>query len=414
MRRMVTLLAAAVVLGSAAVGAHTVQAQQAPPVSCSPAVTSATTAPDPLVAANNRFGFQLLADLLAHEQAPNIFISPTSAALALEMTYDGARGSTERAMAHALGIDALGQDAVRTQAASLLAHLRDTDPNMRLDIADSLWARQGELFNLDFLAHAQQFYGAHVTTLDFNAPTTVPTINSWVACATENTIPSVLKRITPKQVLFLINAVYFHGAWTTGFNPANTIVGSFFTAEGTAMPEHFMRGRAAFPYYASPDVRILSLPYGNGRFNLVIVLPWSNRRLADLLPAVRDNWSSWMARLTPRTVNVIMPRFHLDGAYRLNDPLKRLGMAAAFERRHADFSGMSTMPRVYISYVLQKTHLAIDETGTTASAATVVAMKLFDQDDSDMLVDHPFFLAIRDSTTGAILFLGVISKPGSS
>src|SRR5947209_3639818 len=200
-----------------------VEAQGRPPAPGCPTVAarSGVTA-GALAAADNRFGFRLFSTLLSRAGDANTFISPLSAASALQMTYDGAHGSTGAAMANVLGLQGMKGAAVRQQASALLSTLAGSDPHVQLDIANALWARLGEHFRQDFMQRVRAAYGARVTALDFNASSAPATINAWVQCATHNTITSIVDHIPPDMVLYLMNAVYFHGAWTVPFNPQQT------------------------------------------------------------------------------------------------------------------------------------------------------------------------------------------------
>ena len=164
-----------------------------------------------LAAASNAFGFDLFQQLRRQEANKNVFFSPLSVTVALAMTYNGAAGETKNAMARALKIEGMNHAELNRASADLLKALKSSDPKIELAIANSLWARSGMRFNEDFLARNRQFYGAEISTLDFNSPQSAATINRWVSASTKGKISQIIDKIDPQQVMFLINTVYFKG-----------------------------------------------------------------------------------------------------------------------------------------------------------------------------------------------------------
>src|SRR5262245_12455805 len=173
-----------------------------------------------LAAASNAFGFDLFKQLRRQAGNQSVFFSPLSVTVALGMTYNGAAGETKNAMARALKIEGMNQAELNRQSAELLKALKSSDPNIELAVANSIWASSGTRFNDDFLARNRQFYSAEISTLDFNNPQSVATINRWVSGATKGKISQIIDQINPEQVMFLINAVYFKGQWQKRFDKA--------------------------------------------------------------------------------------------------------------------------------------------------------------------------------------------------
>src|SRR5215831_8639910 len=166
-----------------------------------------------LAAASNAFGFDLFQQLLRQAANKNVFFSPLSVTIALGMTYNGAAGETKTGMARALKIEGMTLADLNRASAELLKALKSSDPKIELAAANSLWTRGGMRFNEDFLERARQFYGAEISSLDFNNPQSAATINRWVSGATKGKIGRIIDQISPQQVMFLINAVYFKGQW---------------------------------------------------------------------------------------------------------------------------------------------------------------------------------------------------------
>jgi serpin B len=365
-----------------------------------------------LVAADNAFAFRLFPLLSAYSTTANTVVSSLSAALAIQLTNDGARGGTQAAMARALGLDGMTRQEVRQQAAALLAALTRSDPKVQMDIANSIWARLGVRFRADFLQHARSSYAARVTALDFRSPQAASTINGWVSCATHKTITSIVDRIPSSVIMYLIDAVYFHGAWSSPFESGLTREQPFTTGAGRQEEVPLMAQRGSFDYYRGSDFQEVALPYGGDRrFEMDVLLPRRGLSLAQLerrlTPAV---WGRWTSSFRPTGVALSLPRFRLSNSFNLDKPLKTLGMGAAFDGG-ADFSGLC-IGSCSISSIRQGTFLRVDERGTTAAAVTVVGIATaMPRITSTMTVDRPFLTAIRDSRTGAILFLGAINDP---
>ena len=415
MRRVTMLfrfLAVGVMLAASLSVAPRSLAQQAAAPACEASIPQASGNLGALASAGNRFGFSLFGRLSGGEASGNVFISPMSVALALDMAYNGARGSTRQAMARALDLQGMSQPAVRRNAAALLRALQSADPQAGLTVANSLWARSGVPFKRQFLQDARDYYGARVSTLDFRSPSAPATINSWVQCATQGKIPSIVDRIPPSMVMYLINAVYFRGKWTHPFLSARTHPQPFTTGNGQTKSVPLMSQSGMFPYLQGPDFQAISLAYSSGRFSMVVVLPRQGMPLQTFGKRLTAaTWQSWTSQLKTAEGSISLPRFTLTNTFQLESPLAGLGMSQAFSRS-ANFSGICT-GSCRISQVRHKTYLSVYEEGTTAAAVTSVGVgaTLAPQQRFTMLVNRPFFLAIRDEKTNAMLFLGAVSNP---
>lgn len=412
------LLAAALTLAGVAVPALPVRAQGvAPPAqsaSCSPAAVNTHGHYGAVVSATNSFGLSLLDRLYRRNTSANTFISPTSIATALGMAYDGARGSTAAGIAKALDVRGMGATKVRAEAGALLTALRSSDPRVQLDIANSLWANQGVPFRPAFLQHAARGYGAKVSTLDFRSPEATPTINGWVSCATHGKIPTIVPAVDPTAVMYLLNAVYFHGYWQVPFQGTDTHPAPFTTASGVKVQVPMMHNIVTFPYRQGANYQTISLPYGNGRYNMAIVLPARGTPLSTFERGMSEStWKAWTGGLGQTRLQLSLPRFTVRSTFSLNAPLSGMGMRQAFGPA-ANFSGMCPHG-CHVSEVIHKTYLHVFERGTIAAAATGIVMTggVMQAPELEMNVDRPFLLAIRDSQTGAILFAGAVSNPRS-
>ena len=370
-----------------------------------------------LVSANTRFGFKLFAQVAKQDAGKNVFISPASIGLALAMTYNGAVGETKQGMEQALEVKGMSHAELNRACAELRAALESPDPKVQLSIANSLWAKKGITFNPDFIQRNKQFYGADVTALDFSDPSAPATINSWVADKTKGKIDKIVDQIDAQSILFLINAIYFKGAWAAEFDKAKTREDPFNTGAGKQKRHPMMHQLGKYSYCEGKDFQAVSLPYGGGRVSMYIFLPGQSVSLDEFQKSLTvANWDAWMKQFAETKGEIAVPRFKVEYEIGLNDVLKTLGMGIAFDPDRADFSGIvQTSQNAFISRVKHKTFAEVNEEGTEAAAATSVEMSVTSvmqpRKTFRMIVDRPFFCAIRDNKTGTLLFMGSITDP---
>ena len=369
---------------------------------------------EPIVSANTRFGFKLFAQLAREDAGKNLFISPASVSLALTLVYNGASGRTEAALARTLELEGMGLDEVNQASGALMKALQRTDPQVRLAIANALWAAKAVPFKPAFTRDLQDAYDAKIAEVDFSDPTTLVLINDWVKKQTEGKIKSILSKLDPLSLLVLVNAIYFKGKWTRPFDEDNTRDGPFTLLDGSRKTVQMMSQSGSYHVCRDRGFQAVRLPYGDKRTAMTIFLP--DRRSS--LDAFRtrltpDNWNVWMSRFRRMEGSIVLPRFKLEYEQNLNRTLAALGMGIALGSG-ANFSAMCDTP-AYISKVIHKTFVEVNEEGTEAAAATAVVMMkaaMMPQKTFRMVVDRPFFCAIRDDHTGALLFMGSIVDPG--
>ena len=366
-----------------------------------------------LVAANNRFGFELFNQLQLKDKGKNIFYSPLSVALALSMAYNGAAGETEEAMRRTLKIEGLSLDKLNEASAGLINSLRGSDPKVELAVANSLWARREVKFKEDFLERNRQFFAAEVASLDFGSPGALSAINNWVSRNTKSKIPSIIDRINPDDVMFLVNAVYFKGQWENKFKRGLTKNEPFYPLSGPQKEVPMMSQSGDYQYYLGDKFQALRLFYGDKGASLDLFLPDEGSSIDDLLKKLSfEQCDQWTGRFHKAEGDIKIPRFKMDYESSLNDPLKAMGMGVAFERGKADFRGMRDQNDLYISEVKHKAVVEVNEEGTVAAAATsVTAVQVMALPKFTFIADHPFLMMIRDRRTDAILFMGVVVDP---
>jgi serpin B len=371
------------------------------------------TATDPaLISADNAFGLNLLNTLLPGNSG-NVAISPTSLNVALQILYNGAAGSTAQAMSQTLQLQGFSLATLNSDNAALQASLLDPDPDVQITLANSLWMHLSDTPVLPgFIQLNQTYYGAEIGDLS-GAPANV---NAWVSNITNGLITNILPPANYTTVVAVIaNAIYFKGAWTVAFDPTLTAPAPFTLGDGTQVSCQMMHQTGAFATYAGSNYQVLRIPYGQTQhLSMLIVMPSAgvdlNAFVATLTPAMI---SAWASELQTSNVALGLPRFTTTFGASLPAPLTSLGMGIAFSVTQADFSALA--PNTYVSDVEHQTVVEVDESGTVAAGATTITVSptVVGPTPAPLLIDHPFFYAIRDDQSGALLFVGTMANPTS-
>jgi serpin B len=370
-----------------------------------------------LAAANDAFAFNLLRQIVKTESAQNIFLSPYSAAAALQMVANGAAGQTKTEMQRVLGTTDLSADEINAANKTISQSLNTGNTNVILTTANAIWVRKGYPIKPDFLAMNQEFFGATVDALDFSDPQCVKIINDWASERTHGRITQIADGIIDPRFtqLFLANAVYFKGKWADPFEVKATRDQPFYLRDGSRKNVPMMWKSKTFTYRRGTDYQAVRLPYEDENLAMYVFLPDTNSSPEKLLSLL--NGRTWEKVTKPgfsrKEGTLELPRFKLEYSVTLNQTLQALGMKSAFDSDKADFSGIA--PELYISTVLQKTFVEVKEEGTEAAAVTAVVMNdslaLLPQNPFEMIVNRPFLFLIEDSKTGTILFIGTVFDP---
>jgi serpin B len=394
---------------------------QAPTPMPAPAPSSAAVVA-PLAAASNQLGLDLWSRV---RKAPgNLALSPASISLALAMTWGGARGETAAEMQRVMRLD-VDAEAAMAGWGQLAASLQGPARTLELRIANRLFGEQSYRFEAAYLDRTKAAFGAPLEPLDFKrAPEPARAhINRWVADRTAQRIKDLLppRSIVPDTRLVLVNAIYFLADWEAPFEPQATTVQPFTIAPGKTVPAKLMRRRGSYRLAKAGGAAVLELPYRGGDAAMLVVLPDRVDGLAALEASLdAGKLAAWTAALADEQVDLWLPRFQIDppAAMALKAPLEALGMARAFDRRRADFTGIASPPspedRLFIGAVFHKAFVKVDEEGTEAAAATAVVMPRkagMPPPAIELKVDHPFLFFIVDRASGLVLFMGRVAEP---
>jgi len=377
-----------------------------------------------VAAADNAFGFRLLNAVQKTIPGGNVVLSPVSAALDLSMALNGAEGQTRQEMLAALSLSGSELGAINAANAQLIKVIRTPAKSITLSVADSLWVdRRRATLRPDYVKQMQAWYDAEMADLDFSSPSAAARINGWASKETQGRISQVIDRIDPADLALLLNAVYFKGQWTHKFDKAETQQRDFTLAGGSVKQVARMAQSGRFDYFETPQMQAIRLPFGEGDLVMEVLLPAKSSSLGDLETELTpEHWTGWQAQYAPRPGTIELPRFELKSNYRLNEPLQTLGMTRAFRPYGAQLAGLfSSAPgesragHFFISSVLQSTYWKVDEEGSEAAAVTTTGIRTAaaarPEQPFRMIVDRPFFCAIEDRRSGALLFVGAIYDP---
>jgi len=365
-----------------------------------------------LVQSANRFGFKLLAEVVDQSDGGNVFISPLSVSIALGMTYNGAGGTTEQGMREVLEFGELTREEINEGYKALIELLTSMDPDVAMEIANSIWYRQGFEVLQSFIDTMLAYFDAVVESVDFTDPGTVDRINAWVAEKTHDKITEIFTSTDANMVMVLINAIYFKGTWTFEFDPQDTSDDTFHAPSGDKTVK-MMHLKGDLRHLWTEDFEAVDLPYGNEYFSMTLFLPAQDKGVDDIVAMLNDeNWTSWMESFSEEETDLYLPRFELEYENSLVEELIAMGMQDAFDPGGADFSGIKPDHQMSISEVKHKTYVKVNEEGTEAAAVTAVVVT--DSAPPSLRFNRPFLLVIHDDHSQAMIFMGKIVDPPSN
>jgi serpin B len=335
------------------------------------------------------------------------------------MTYAGAEGGTEEQMAKALHFT-MDKKKIHAAFASLEKGIRPEKgtKGYTLSVANSLWVQKDYRLLEGFLSVIRKNYDAGVNQVDFRTSSEAvrKEINVWVEEHTNNKIKDLIQRgtVDPLTRLVLVNAIYFKGIWASQFEKRLTLSEPFKVAPGKTLDVPMMTKKESFGYMENQLLQALELPYVGNELTMVVLLPKKTDGLAELENSLNpQTLDQWLALLRSREVQVYLPKYAMRSQFQLAETLSSMGMPDAFTPDKADFSGMDGTRLLFISAVIHKAFVEVNEEGTEAAAATGVAMRLTASFGPSPVfrADHPFVFLIRDTRSGSILFLGRVVDP---
>ena len=360
------------------------------------------------------FSFRFFNQICKTEtESPNLFISPLSASLCLSMMTNGAAENTLEEMKTVLGFSDFSLDDINAYNRKMVSALLDLDNTTQLGIANSIWIKQGFGVKNTFVDANKRMYDAQIQELDFASPKAPDVINQWCAEKTNNCIKKILDEIPDDARMYLLNALYFKGIWANQFNKSNTKQEEFTNVGGSKSTVSMMNLYEKTLRYTQNDYFAMAeLPYGNGAFSMVVLLPVEGKTLEDCLPQLTDeHWEEWKGEWDLQKLNVKLPRFQLGYKKDLIEDMKVLGMKDAFSKDEANFSGISSAEDLFVNLLEQTTYINVNEEGTEAAAVTIGgggAAAVGPLETVPFYVNRPFAFLIKERSTGVILFMGKV------
>ncbi len=375
-----------------------------------------------LAKSSNAFAFDVYGKV---RSAPgNLAMSPASITAALAMTWGGARAQTEEQMRTVMHLDG-SRDAVMADWGNLSRSLQDPSRTLKLRIANRLFGEKTAAFDAGYIEKTKSAYGAPLEPVDFKTAfdSARVHINGWVEEQTERRIKELLPQGALDKLtrLVLVNAIYFLADWAEPFDKNGTYDEAFTVAGGGKRKTPMMHRAGGYRFAQIEGMKILEMPYKGGDAAMLVFLPDRPDGLAEVERSLSaSKLEEWTSALKSERVAVSLPRFEVSPtpSMSLGDILVELGMANAFDRDKADFTGIANPPdpreRLKIDKVFHKAFVKVDEKGTEAAAATAVVMAAGGAAPQRMLeftADHPFLFAIVDKPTGLVLFVGRVADP---
>ena len=361
--------------------------------------------------ASNVSGLDIFSRLYAMRDGKDVSFSPLSLSLAFAMAAEGAEGETYRQISDAFGWGGATKAELGAFYGKMIDGLVKADPKVSFTSSNSLWTAKDFAVKDSYRKALGEHFAAECYQVDFTAAATLGKINDWCSAKTDGKIPQMLQQLDPATRMMLINALLYKAPWATEWTVEENRA---FRGEGAVSKKDFLHAEKAFGYADLTDCEAVSLPYGNGAYEMVVFLPKEGRTVDGILPLVREKAAGLV--LPTRSVEVFLPKFSTDYSTEGALPaiLKAKGVRNAFSGA-ADFSGISADEDVMISQVLQKVRIDVTEKGTEFAAVTVIGMVntalpvtppqkiVFD-------ADRPFVYMIRETSTNAILLIGTLSK----
>ncbi len=375
-----------------------------------------------IIKGNNKFSIDIYHAIKTPKE--NIFFSPLSIYTLLSMVFAGARGLTETQIKTVLNIK-LDQIRFHSEYKKML-RVFHRDTGSELSMANLLCIHEKYQLIEKYLWIVEDTYGGVIWKLDFNAiPETCSKINAWVAEHTQGKIKDVVHALKEDDGLILVNAIYFKGTWENLFKEKDTEEEHFTLLSGDRILVPMMHQKEKFRWLNEDGFQILEMPYKGIRvfgslehISMIIFLPEKKDGIEDLENSLtNENIEKYLEKLHKiweKHIDVIFPKFKIEIEYELKNILYNLGMTSAFSDG-ADFSGIAEDPPRFISQIIHKAFVEVNERGTEAAAVTALRMLGGSIGPTvkppEFRADHPFIFLLIDSYTRTILFIGRVMNP---
>lgn len=362
---------------------------------------------------NDTFTFEFIDRINALSEKDYI-ISPLSMQFLLGMILDGAKGETSDEICKVLGYGKGETEAVNEYCLSMLKQLPGLDKKTKLNIANAIFVKKGRTLLDTYRTDVSKYFDAKVDFLDFSDnERSLKAINGWCSKQTDGHISKILDKVDQNNMAYLLNAIYFKSQWKEKFEKSRTTEEVFTRESGSKANVMMMKQNESYSYNENDVFKIVQIPYGNGAFSMIALLPQKGKKVADVVDYLKKNdWNSVRRDFVPCEVDLWLPRFETKFSINLNAILSAMGMPSSFSPALADFTAMSK-DALCLSFVQQDAVIKVDEEGTVAAAISSAGMMDYAAAPGTRVefhADHPFIYLITESSTGAVLFAGRYSN----
>ena len=371
-----------------------------------------------LVENNNIFSTNLFAMInsLDKEKRSN-FLSPISVTYLLSMLNDGAAGETSKEIMAMLGFAESDTKSINELCKALIDGAPEVDPAVSVDISSYIAANSHLGVQLEdlFRKDMETYYRAEAASLDFSSPDALKTINGWCNQKTDGKIEKILDKLDANALLVLMNAINFKATWVSKFDEKNTKAETFTKDDGKTVELPLMHQEALVRFASNDTYSTLLLPYGgtNAEWYMYLLLPQENKTVKDVLEKIEGlNWTNFFWETDIYKVDIKIPRFKTTSENDLIASITKLGAPSIFDPNKADLSKMcSNSKNLYVSKMLQKATIDVNEKGTEAVAVTAAVVDPTDaplkpKPTAEFHANHPFVYVIQERSSGAIFFIG--------
>lgn len=359
-----------------------------------------------LIQANNAFSIELLQHANQDTDTANLVLSPFSLSVGLSVLANGAEGATRDAIMQTMETEGLSLTDINQTYKALMAELANSDPQIDLSFANSIWIKNGVPVKTVFEQINQLYYQIGLEQIDFSSPAAIQTINEWISNATGGNIEGIIDQLMEGEGIYVINSLWFNGRFKQAFDSTLTTQQPFYVGNAQTVPVTMMAGRGMkYGYYGDNEVKIADLPYENGMFSFTIIMPADLSNIHELISNLSvSRWNTWMNGLSyDQSPNLYLPKFDVEYNSFLRSLLTDMGMSIAFEDGACDFSNMTDVA-LTISDLKHKTSLSIKEDGVIPTEPYIATASTFS-------VNKPFVVAVREKESGRVLMIGKIMNP---
>lgn len=363
-----------------------------------------------IVGSGNKFAFDIFGKTLKEAgSSQNIIISPFSLSTALSMAMNGANGSTQSAMLTVLGQSSSSPESINSSVKELVNSLLTVDKRIDISVANSVWTESKFTVKKPFSDILTNYYNAEEKSFSIDDPSAPGNINKWISDKTNGLIKKMVEKLDPYTAMLLINAIHFKGKWKYPFEVDNTHNQAFYLVDGTNAQVQMMSQTNTYGLYNGDGFTLAELPYGQGNYVMDVVMATGGNKPETIISLLTEaNFASWTSKMTEMKVMLGLPKFKYGFGTEMKKILSDMGMGIAFSDM-ADFSNISDNS-LTISTVKHNAFIETNEEGTEAAAATIIGIITTSMPPS-ITFDHPFIYLIREKTTGAILFMGLVANP---